>query len=293
MRRPAPRRPGAHWRRRCCRAGSRRAHGCSSCPTARWALLGRGGEHATLQLASITAVTAVDPAPWPTTGLRLALFGDPIFEVDDPRVAAGVRPVARRPYPRALPRLPGTARELDAIAALAPAGSVRRATGGDATRDALLGLPRDGVDVLHLATHATLDTQVPALAAVVLSRRDATGRELRGDVRPADVLTLAAHPRLVVLSACDTAAEPSRSAAGLMNLTRAFLAGGTRYVVASRWAVGDASAVALMTEFYRGLLQDGLPPDVALERAQRLLAASAQWRAPFHWAGFVVTGAAP
>jgi CHAT domain-containing protein len=78
-----------------------------------------------------------------------------------------------------------------------------------------------------------------------------------------------------------------------MNLTRAFLAGGTRYVVASRWAVGDASAVALMTEFYRGLLQDGLPPDVALERAQRLLAASAQWRAPFHWAGFVVTGAAP
>jgi CHAT domain-containing protein len=48
-----------------------------------------------------------------------------------------------------------------------------------------------------------------------------------------------------------------------------------------------------MTEFYRGLLQDGLPPDAALERAQRTLAASTQWRAPFHWAGFVVTGAAP
>jgi tetratricopeptide (TPR) repeat protein len=258
-----------------------------------WALLGAPGAHATLQLASLTAVTAADATPWPTTGLRLALFGDPIFGVDDPRVATGLRPAARAADPRALPRLPGTARELEAIAALAPAGSVRRATGADATRVALLGLPRDGVDVLHLATHATLDTQVPALAAVVLSRRDATGRELRGDVRSADVLALAAHPRLVVLSACDTAAEPSRSAAGLMNLTRAFLAGGTRYVVASRWAVGDASAVALMTEFYRGLLQDGLPPDVALERAQRLLAASAQWHAPFHWAGFVVTGAAP
>jgi tetratricopeptide (TPR) repeat protein len=258
-----------------------------------WALLGRNGEHPALQLASITAVTAADPAPWPTSGLRLALFGDPIFGLDDPRVAAGLRPAARVADPRALPRLPGTARELDAIAALAPAASIRRATGAGATRDALLGLPRDGADVLHLATHATLDTQIPALAALVLSRRDAAGRELRGDVRPSDLLTLAARPRLVVLSACDTAAEPSRAAAGLMNLTRAFLAGGTRYVVASRWAVGDASAVALMTEFYRGLLQDGLPPDVALERAQRTLAASARWRAPFHWAGFVVTGAAP
>jgi hypothetical protein len=257
-----------------------------------WALLGDDARPA-LQLASFTAVSGRDAEPWPAAPLRLALFGDPIFAADDPRLGARAVPASSGALTAALPRLPGTARELAAIAALAPAGSVRISTGAAATRDAVLALPGDAVDVLHLATHATLDTQVPALASIVLSRRDARGLELAGDLRPADIVALAARPRLVVLSACDAAAEPSRSAAGLMNLTRAFLAGGTRYVVASRWAVGDASAIALMTEFYRGLLQDGLPPEAALARAQRTLAATPQWRAPFHWAGFVVTGAAP
>lgn len=259
-----------------------------------WALL--GGARPTLQLASYAAVLAPEAPAWTAVGLRLALFGDPIFAGDDPRLpprAVAASATRDALAPPALPRLPGTARELAAIAALAPAGSARVATGAAATREAVLALAGDSVDVLHLATHATLDTQVPALASIVLSRRDASGRELAGDLRPHEILALAARPRLVVLSSCDAAAEPSRSAAGLMNLTRAFLGGGARYVVASRWAVGDASAVALMTEFYRGLLQDGLPPDAALARAQQTLAGSSAWRAPFHWAGFVVTGAAP
>jgi CHAT domain-containing protein len=195
-----------------------------------------------------------------------------------------------------LPRLPGTAREVAAIAAIAERdapGSAQVALGAAATREAVVAVAGERVDVLHLATHATLDAEIPALAALVLSRRAADGRERAGDLRPAEIAAWPAAPPLVVLSACDAAAEPSRSAAGLMNLTRAFLVAGTRYVVASRWAVGDAGAVALMTEFYRALLDDGLAPDAALTRAQQSLAAQPRWRAPFHWAGFVVTGAAP
>jgi hypothetical protein len=259
-----------------------------------WALLGEDAAAPTLQLASLASLVAsrAHAAAWsPPRPLRLALFGDPVFGYDDARAAptAGAGPPLGRP----LPRLPGTEREVRAIAALAAPGSALVETGYDATRAALLALPRGRVDVLHLATHATLDAEVPALASLVLSRRDAAGRPLQSELRADEIARLPVAAALVVLSACDAAAEPSRSAAGLMNLTRAFLAGGTRYVVASRWAVGDASAVALMTEFYRGLLTEGLAPDVALSRAQRTLAASTAWRAPFHWAGFVVTGSTP
>jgi CHAT domain-containing protein len=262
-----------------------------------WGLLGRRDTAVTptLQLASVHSVLQSRPdAPaWASTGLgRLALFGDPIYDVADPRLATA-HALPTQHLERPLARLPGTARELEAIAALATPGSASIATGADATRDALLTLPPGGADVLHVAAHATLDVEIPALAALVLSRRNARGEEVAAELRPTDLASFLARPRLVVLSACDAAAEPSRSAPGLMNLTRAFLGAGASYVVASRWAVGDASAVALMTEFYRGLLHDALPPDAALARAQHVLASSPSWQAPYHWAGFVVTGAAP
>jgi CHAT domain-containing protein len=168
-----------------------------------------------------------------------------------------------------------------------------QATGLQATRAAFLQLPPDRIDVLHVATHATLDPDIPELAALVLSRLDAAGRSLPGNVRVQDILGMRAAPGLVVLSACDAAAEPAGSAEGRMNLVRAFLAAGSRHVVASLWEASDAATVELMTRFYEGLLQQRLDPEAALARAQRALAASERWRAPFYWAGFVITRAAP
>jgi CHAT domain-containing protein len=197
------------------------------------------------------------------------------------------------PGGRALARLPGSGREIDAIAAIAADAVALRASGFEATREALLRLPLENVDVLHVATHASLDPAIPELAALELSRLDAAGRPLEGALRAAEVRRLRAAPALVVLAACDAAREPSAAADGLMNLVRAFLAARSRHVVASLWEVGDASAIELMSRFYTGLLQDGLAPDAALARAQRELAASPRWSAPVHWAGFVLTEAPP
>jgi CHAT domain-containing protein len=100
-------------------------------------------------------------------------------------------------------------------------------------------------------------------------------------------------PALVVLSACDAAAEPAGAADGRMNLVRAFLAAGAHDVVASLWETSDASTVELMTHFYEELMQRGLEPEAALAGAQAQLASAGRWRAPFYWAGFVVTRAVP
>lgn len=248
-----------------------------------WALLqAQLSASASLQLARAADVLDGEPrteargrtAP---AGWRWALFGDPAFGRDD----------------RSLARLPGTAAELAAVGRWARPELRKVYAGTDATREALLALPAAQVDVLHVATHARLDAVVPELAALVLARVDAQGRRLAGDVRAADLLAWRQAPPLVVLSACDAAAEPSTQAAGLMSLTRALLARGSQHVVASLWPVADASAADFMTAFYGALVEQGMPPDRALAEAQRRLAASKRWSAPFFWAGFVVHGAGP
>lgn len=250
-----------------------------------------------VQLPGVAALGRRAPELLPAgASRRLLLLGDPVYRRDDPRLQPVAGSRAGEPpgagYP-ALPRLPGTARELASIATFSRAGAYEIRTGLDATRAALLGAELGRIDVLHLAAHASLDPAMPELAAIALTQFSKDGRALAGQLRASDILRLPATPPLVVLSACDAAAEPSVQAAGMMNLTRAFLARGTRQVVASLWPASDASTTELMTEFYRQLLEQGATPDIALARAQATLAASPRWRAPFYWAGFIVLGTQP
>ncbi len=241
-------------------------------------------------LETLTSRTRVDASD---RTRRLLLVGDPIYGADDARITPQARRPNRDMTVAALPRLPGTAREIASIAALSAPELRDTWTGAAATRAALLEADLRSVKVLHLAAHAALDPAVPELAAVVLSRFTTSGQAIAAELRASDILRMDVAPPLVVLSACDAAAEPSSQAAGMMNLTRAFLARGSQHVVASLWPAADASTAELMTEFYRHLLTDADSPEIALARAQATLAASPRWRAPFYWAGFVVLGARP
>jgi hypothetical protein len=256
-----------------------------------WALLAQDAARSVTELPTLRALDA-GRKPRPAVAslaapARLALLGDPIFDADDARLAGSVVHAEPPPMPR-LPRLRGTAAELDAIASLGAGSVVLRGTGAAATRAAVLSLRSDAVDVLHLATHATLDAEVPALAALVMARFDADGRYQPGELRSRDILRMNRPPPLVVLSACDTAADPSTNAPGLMSLSRAFLGAGSRNVLASLWPVSDAGAVEFMTQFYRGLLGERLRPDAALAFAQAKLAKSERFAEPFFWSGFVL-----
>ncbi len=261
-----------------------------------WALLVRDVAAAVTDIGTLRSLTSVR-TPRPVFGStsaspRIALIGDPVFGANDPRLGARVMR-ADLPAMTALPRLRGSAAELDAIAALDSTAIVLRASGFSATRSTVLNQRSDTVDVLHLATHATLDADVPALAALVLSRFDARGHYLPGELRPRDILRMVQPPPLVVLSACDTATDPSKNAPGLMNLSRAFLGAGSHSVVASLWPVSDVGAVAFMTEFYRGLLRERLRPAAALASAQATLAGSPRFSEPFFWSGFVLISEEP
>ena len=65
---------------------------------------------------------------------------------------------------------------------------------------------------------------------------------------------------------------------------------GAPRVVATLWEVNDAATSALMTRFYRGVLQEQRSPAAALREAQREISHDPRWSAPYYWAGFVIQG---
>lgn len=143
-------------------------------------------------------------------------------------------------------------------------------TGGAATFGALRASSR--ARILHLATHTGLSARGPWL--LLADRR----------VNAAEIVASRTGPRLVVLASCASAARPGGQVWG--SLGAAFLAAGSRSVLASLWSVEDAPTRELVLRFYaEGGASD---PAGALARAQRV--AIRQGFSPKVWAPFVLFG---
>ncbi|HEV8631015.1 MAG TPA: CHAT domain-containing protein [Thermoanaerobaculia bacterium] len=187
-------------------------------------------------------------------------------------VAIAARPGV--PYGPALvladPRadLPAAAAEALAVGPLlhATVRTAQRATTGELASGARASL-------LHLATHSGLGPRGPWLR---LADRDFGAGEIVGR---------RIAPRLVVLASCASAARERREMWG--SLAAAFLAAGSRSVLASLRSVDDAVARDFVLRFYR---EGGAADPVAgLARAQR--AAIARGEPPASWAPFALFGA--
>ena len=228
----------------------------------------------------------------------LLLVADPVYQADDPRLAALRTAPAGRPSPEPasrdaarpdLRRLPFTASEAAAIAAQFPPAEVDELTGADATRERLLSLDWSKYRFLHIATHGTVDAQVPELSALMLGSYDAHGNVVDGAVRVADLSTRTLDADVAVFSACETALGKEVPSEGLVGIGSTVLARGARAVVASLWPVSDEIGARLMTEFYRHLLRDSLSPPAALGAAMRSVVSHDASADPALWAAFEVT----
>jgi CHAT domain-containing protein len=92
---------------------------------------------------------------------------------------------------------------------------------------------------------------------------------------------------IVVLSGCETALHDANACDESFGLTRAFLLAGAQRVLASLWAVDDATTAAFMRDFYTEL-GTGQSPAGALRTAQA--AARQRDDHPLYWAAFVLIG---
>jgi CHAT domain-containing protein len=229
----------------------------------------------------------------------VAVFADPVFRADDPRVARGAHSRIR-PDPdllrsasesglRDLHRLPATRIEANAIGSLAR-GEVRKALDFDASRDAFLREELNHYRVVHFATHALVNAQHPELSGIVLSLVDRRGKPVDGFLRVPDLYRLNGASDLVVLSACHTAAGRELRGEGIVGLVSGFMNGGTPRIVASYWDVKDQPTAELMKRFYRALFTSGASPAAALRTAQRSMRNEERWRSPVYWAAFALYG---
>jgi CHAT domain-containing protein/tetratricopeptide (TPR) repeat protein len=237
----------------------------------------------------------------------VAVFADPVFEVDDPRVKTASY-VATPESPESLrvkealrdigisadgveiPRLIASSDEADAIINAAPWGTGLKAIGFDANRGRVLGQELGRYRIVHFATHGMINNEHPELSGIVLSLFDQQGRSQDGFLRLHDIYNLHLPADLVVLSACSSGLGKDVRGEGLIGLTRGFMYAGASGVVASLWKVDDRATAELMKLFYQGLFKKGLPPAAALRDAQLQMSQQKAWRSPYYWAGFIIQG---
>jgi CHAT domain-containing protein len=234
-----------------------------------------------------------------TPAARIALLGDPVFRVADWRqncteareepTSAGItREVSD--WTESLPRLPGSRAEVQMIARLSqqsrPASHVEVLLGCAAVPSALRRAVSGHVDLLHIATHARVDSQRPRLSALALTPEQGSDGAASA-FGLLDILGLKLTSSLVVLSACETSRGRLLPGEGVLGPAQAFLQAGAQAVVASYWRVDDLTTSKFMEAFYRYLLGERLPAATALRKAQ---IEQAQTSASHDWAAFALYG---
>ncbi len=213
-------------------------------------------------------------------------LGDAVYNTADRRWK---RP-AHRKAPAgslALARLAGSGREIRACAkAWAPEGRSVLLEGPRANREGLWKSLEARAAVLHVAAHVTARKGDRSQALVALSLLPGGEPDF---LSAADIAARRLKVGLVVLSGCSSGIGETLPGAGLMGLTRAWLAAGAEAVTASLWPTPDDSG-NLFLSFYRHLRTGGGTAE-ALAMAQRDMLREAGWRSlPKYWAGYFLFG---
>ena len=159
----------------------------------------------------------------------------------------------------------------------------------------------DQYRILHFATHGVVTARAAKCPAQPALLTSFGGQGSDGLLTFKEVFDLRLDADLVILSACDTAAQASSAAtqqAGLASggdvaldgLVRAFVGAGGRLVIASHWPVPDDynATQRLITGLFSA--PPGTPTVTALRMSQRQLMDDADTSHPFYWAAFAAVG---
>ncbi len=159
----------------------------------------------------------------------------------------------------------------------------------------------DQYRILHFATHGVVTSRAAKCPAQPALLTSFGGIGSDGLLTFKEVFDLRLDADLVILSACDTAAQASTAATqqaglgtggdvALDGLVRAFVGAGGRLVVASHWPVPDDydATQRLITGLFSA--PPGTPTVTALRMSQRQLMDDANTSHPFYWAAFAAVG---
>lgn len=180
--------------------------------------------------------------------------------------------------------LPGQTTEIEALRGIygERVTVVRGATEGDVKRLA----PRFAV--VHFAAHGSYVQDDPLDSHLTFNPDGANDGRLTAH----ELMAMTLSARLVVISACSSAAGTIAPGEGVIGMSWALLLAGSPTVVAAQWEVESTVTTTIMTTFHRHL-ETRTTPATALRAAQLALLAQVRGGHPFYWAAFVVIEAAP
>ena len=152
--------------------------------------------------------------------------------------------------------LPQTREEVESISRIV-GKDAETLYGASATESAFKREPLNQFRVLHLAVHGFADPLYPERSALVLGADPKAGED--GLLQVREIKKLRLNADLTTLSACDTGVGKLQGEEGITDLAEAFLAAGSKTVVASLWSADDTFASALMERFYQRLALEKRP----------------------------------
>lgn len=160
--------------------------------------------------------------------------------------------------------------------------------GSQATETAVKSQRLSDFAILHFAVHGFADTEFPERSGLVLGTY--SGSKDDGLLQAREILQLRLNADLVALSACDTGIGKIDGEAGVNSLAGAFLAAGSRTVMATLWNAQDSYSRILMQHFYTHLKANE-DKALALRNAKLDLLRDAHDAIPvYYWAPFVLVG---
>ncbi|SHE86052.1 CHAT domain-containing protein [Pedobacter caeni] len=142
----------------------------------------------------------------------------------------------------------------------------------------------------HLSRYEIV--QIYAHAAADSSRKDPVLYMADSTVSLSDIQKMSfPHTSLLVLSACNTGVGYHAEGEGVFSLARAFMTAGVPSTLTNLWQVDNKTTYQLTERFYK-YLQEGIPKDVALNRAKLdfLLENDQLYQLPYFWAATIVLG---
>jgi len=140
-------------------------------------------------------------------------------------------------------------------------------------------------DIVHLSMHGSFQAKDPMLSYLKLASTD----EDDGRLSAAEMFGLPlARDSMVVLSACQTGEVEATHSNEVLGMVRALLYAGANNLVLSSWQVQSEATALWMENFYRAAQTN--PPSEAARLARLAVKARPEYRDPYFWAPFVLTG---
>jgi CHAT domain-containing protein len=175
--------------------------------------------------------------------------------------------VDRSKLAQALPQLPDTADELNAVARDLGVAAADIHLGSDATETTVKRAPLADYGIIYFATHGLVAGDVKGLAepSLALSIPKQPTDLDDGLLTASEVAQLKLNADWVVLSACNTIAGDRPGAEALSGLARSFFYAGARALLVSHWAVDSEAATRLTIATF-----DRLKSDPKIGRAEAL-----------------------